>query len=106
VPEPKPKVIRPSRRTQTVGYERAHDDGIFDPFASANENDESSDEEAFSALDDDLCPGILDDVIRHGFSSDSEQKVKLTKEEVHAKAMAEKKIQSKKIKRTGKATPM
>jgi hypothetical protein len=48
----------------------------------------------------------LDDVIRHGFSSDSEQKVKLTKEEVHAKAMAEKKIQSKKIKRTGKATPM
>jgi hypothetical protein len=92
VPEPKPKVIRPSRRTQTVGYDREADDGSFDPFASANEIDESSDEEAFSCLDDNICPAILDDVIRHGFSSDSEPNAKLTKEEIHALAMAEKKI--------------
>lgn len=78
IPEPKQKIIRPSRRTQTFDHERAIDDANFDPFASSNELDESSEEEAISALDGNICAAILDDVIGHGFSSDSTHTLKLT----------------------------
>jgi hypothetical protein len=63
--EPVPKVIKPSRKTQTFGLQT---DPNFDPFATANEVSVTSESEVLSAYDKGL--NLCNYVIGEGFSSD------------------------------------